>query len=292
MSDSCCCSHLADYRSNAHRGLTKPFRSLQTCLRPRGGPLAGRAEIRRDPHEIPRCAACSTAGGNDSPAPSSPAPRLYACLVCAAVLCPTHAPSHARDLAPCHEIAVDVDRAELFCCACGDQVYDRDFDAAVVLAAQQKSSAAANHNSNNNSCNGNVVMRKRRRLDYRPWMPDPEERAVIGKGSRPLLDESTPNSSGVEELLPRGLRGMNNLGNTCFMSSVLQALMHTPPLRNYFLSDLHNRFVCQQKGRRKKGGSSGNGNVRLCLACDLDAIYSAMFSGDQTPYSPAKFLYR
>lgn len=83
---------------------------------------------------------------------------------------------------------------------------------------------------------------------------------------------------------------MNNLGNTCFMSSVLQALMHTPPLRNYFLSDLHNRFVCQQKGRRKKSG--GGGNLGLCLACDLDAMYSAVFSGDRTPYSPAKFLYR
>jgi ubiquitin carboxyl-terminal hydrolase 22/27/51 len=64
------------------------------------------------------------------------------------------------------------------------------------------------------------------------------------------------------------------------MNSVLQALLHTPPLRNYFLSDRHNRYVCQKNAQR------------LCLACDMDAMFSAAFSGDRTPYSPAQFLYR
>lgn len=137
-----------------------------------------------------------------------------------------------------------------------------------------------------------MAMRKRRRVDYRPWRPDLKEKEAIFNGSRLLMEDASSNSSGIEDLMPRGLRGMNNLGNTCFMSSVLQALLHTPPLRNYFLSDLHNRFVCQHKWRKKKVGNGGNGNARVCLACDLDAIYSAVFSGDRAPYSPAKFLYR
>ncbi|CAD6335161.1 unnamed protein product [Miscanthus lutarioriparius] len=114
------CPHLA-----AHRLSSCPLRFLHRCLRVR--PL-GRPEIRRDPRELPRCSPCAAA----APSPTS---RLYACLSCAAVFYPSHAASHASASAgPGHQMAVDVDRAELFCAACGDQVYDPDFDHAVFLA--------------------------------------------------------------------------------------------------------------------------------------------------------------
>ncbi|ONL94784.1 hypothetical protein ZEAMMB73_Zm00001d028127 [Zea mays] len=114
------CPHLA-----AHRLSSRPLRFLRRCLRV--CPL-GRPEIRRGPRELLSCSPCAIA----SPSPTS---RLYVCLSCAAVFCPSHTATHASASAgPGHEIAVDVDRAELFCAACGDRVYDPDFDHAVFLA--------------------------------------------------------------------------------------------------------------------------------------------------------------
>ena len=50
-----------------------------------------------------------------------------------------------------------------------------------------------------------------------------------------------------------------NLGQTCFLNSVLQSLLHNPLLRNYFLSDKHNNKTCKNSD---------------CMGCEMDKLFT------------------
>ncbi|XP_015222450.2 ubiquitin carboxyl-terminal hydrolase 20 isoform X1 [Lepisosteus oculatus] len=86
-------------------------------------------------------------------------------------------------------------------------------------------------------------------LEQRPVTPVPsshqckhsEQEAVPQTGSHPLkavpiaVADEGESESEEDELKPRGLTGMKNIGNSCYMNAALQALSNCPPLTQFFL---------------------------------------------------------
>lgn len=63
-----------------------------------------------------------------------------------------------------------------------------------------------------------------------------------------------------------GLRGIHNMGSTCFMSVILQSFVHNPLLRNFFLSDGHQASDCTREN---------------CMNCAMDDLFQDFYAQDK-----------
>uniref|UniRef100_V5EHQ6 Uncharacterized protein n=2 Tax=Kalmanozyma brasiliensis (strain GHG001) TaxID=1365824 RepID=V5EHQ6_KALBG len=186
--------------------------------------------------------------------------RPFICLECAFTACfsppvdddPTsvtrtaadsHMIQHLRSKK--HTLAFDLLYGHVYCADCKDFVHDP------VLEAIQRHETCR--------VNSNVVGQQ-----FGPVKKTVEALFPPSSSSSDVMAKFyETDTSSITCRVPRGLR---NMGATCYMNVIIQAFLHNPLLRNYFLSDRHNPSLC-------------NG-AKTCLACEMDKIFSEFYSSD------------
>ncbi|KAH7943327.1 hypothetical protein HPB52_006948 [Rhipicephalus sanguineus] len=177
-------------------------------------------------------------------------PRLHACLQCVYFGCYGNRHIHEHARANQHLLAVDISYGVVYCFTCADYVYDRELEA---MARKHR-----------RRCARLLGLQEY----YQHWEPSNFELDLLRRNPR---RKRIANNSYI------GLRGLINLGNTCFMNCIVQALTHTPLLRDYFLADRH---VCQFRD-----------DPSMCLVCEMSRLFQEFYCGKSSPHIPYRLLH-
>ncbi|MEJ1281195.1 ubiquitin specific peptidase 22 [Cricetulus griseus] len=163
-----------------------------------------------------------------------------------------------------HNLAVDLYYGGIYCFMCKDYVYDKDIE---QIAKEEQGEALKLQASTSTEVSQQQCSVPGLGEKYLTWETTKPELELLGHN---------PRRRRITSSFTIGLRGLINLGNTCFMNCIVQALTHTPILRDFFLSDRHR---CEMP------------SPELCLVCEMSSLFRELYSGNPSPHVPYKLLH-
>jgi ubiquitin carboxyl-terminal hydrolase 22/27/51 len=119
--------------------------------------------------------------------------------------------------------------------------------------------------------NGYILCHECRDFVYDPTFEAIRSASVSRKRKYSIFTEPgdkrlVATNSGTIPCAATGLRGLYNMGQTCFMSVILQALIHNPFVRTYYLSEGHRSSECEREA---------------CTSCALDDIFTEFYGQEK-----------